>query len=117
MMAKKMLFLLVIATLSLSIFSGCATRRQSGNEPTEFMAWHYAGAVVLDRIPQPGKANFPRFNRRFIERTDDNVFTVRAYVNTLGTDGNALTFNFTVTARYQGNDVFETLAAEVVRAP
>lgn len=115
-MAKKHLVVLSVMLLLFAlVLSGCSGGQASAtvDEPTDMMAWQFAQGLVRPRVPRPSHATFPRYQSSFVERTDDATFRVTSYVNTLDSEGALLTYYFTVTANYLGNDVFEETAVEL----
>lgn len=117
-MPKRFLMLLIISLIVLSVQTGCAGRQQAGagDEPTEFMAWQFARGVVRQHITRPSRSVFPRYSRKFIEKPERNVFVVTAYVHTQNENDVTVVYNFSVTVRYIGNEIFEQVSAEVTRA-
>ncbi len=109
-MKKRVFITFVICLLSLAVITGCAERR---TEPTEFMAWSFAQGTVTRRMAQPGKTFYPEFRPEFVERQGRDVFVIRAFVSTVDAQGKPVAYNFSVTAKYQGNNVFEATAVEI----
>lgn len=103
----SLLLLVIICLLGLSAPAGCRHRPREANAAAELMAWSFARGVVTSRMAQPRKVFFPQFLPEFVERTGDDVFVVRATLGTVDEQGNPVSFNFSVTARYRGNDLFE----------
>ena len=115
MRCKKWVALMVLAVLLMSVLTGCATRAvDAKDEPTEFMAWQFAQAVIKQRMTRPNMTKFPRYNYATIER-DGNLFTVSAYVHSRDNDDKTIEFNFTVVANYVGKDVFEDVSVELTQ--
>lgn len=115
MVQKKgfiVLFLVLIFIFTLT--AGCGSKT-SADEPTEFMVWQFAQGVVRPRVMNPMHTNFPRYSRQYIEKKESNEFVVTAYLNTLNEENNPITYDFTVVARYVGNDVFEEVSVDVKR--
>lgn len=115
-MPKKIMSIVLAMLLALSLISGCAGRQQADDEPTEFMAWQFARAVVRQYITRPSRSIFPRYSQKFIEKPERNVFVVTAYVHTQDENDATVVYDFTVTVRYIGNEIFEEVSAEVTRS-
>lgn len=114
---QKCFAVALIIMLAAALLAGCGgARTETADEPTEFMVWQFAQGVVRPRVPRPNHAVFPRYSRKFIEKKDNNQYIVRAYVTTQDNENNNISFNFTVEAKYIGNDLFEELSLDIKRS-
>lgn len=107
--------IIVLAAITVLLFSGGCGGRQAQSEPNEFMAWSFARGLVRSRLDQPNKAIFPQYSQEFVERQGDRVFVVRAHVGAPDENDVMVSYNFTVTAEYLGNQVFQETAVEITR--
>lgn len=113
----KYLALTVIVLLMAASLTGCGGSRENvRDEPTEFMVWQFAQGVVRSRVPRPNHAVFPRYSRDYIVKQENNKFVVTAYVTTQDDSNNSISFDFTVEAKYAGNDIFEELTVDIKRS-
>jgi hypothetical protein len=115
MRKKQYLALTLILILAISFLSGCSSPPKPEDEPTDFMAWQFAQAVVRPRVNRPSNAVFPRYSGEFVQREEDKHYVISAYVNTLDDESNTIVYDFTVAAKYVANDVFEEVSVEVKR--
>ena len=114
---KVFKFVVVLAALVALLLSGGCGLGQAESEPNEFMAWSFVRGLVRSRLDQPNKAIFPAYSPEFVERQGDDIFIVRAHVGAPDENEAMVSYNFTVTMEYLGNQIFQEKTVEITRAP
>ncbi len=105
----------VLLLLLLWALTGCGGRTQAQqDEPTEFMAWQFAQAIVKQRMVRPNNTVFPRYSYATVER-EGNTFTISSSVTSRDREDNPIGFDFTVVVKYVGNDVFEEVSVKLTQ--
>ena len=97
----------IIITIAFTCCDGCGGDSKSDKEGhSEVEAWVAAKIEVENNLKSPKTASFPWSYEEYVTKINDNIFKVRAYVDSENSFGANIRTNFSCTVEFTGEDTY-----------